>query len=64
MTPAQREIAAKMIEARRVSISSLSDEDHIAAASFLWDQGVFYLSRATQMEIVTILRAGISTETP
>ncbi len=49
-------IAARMIEDGRVELSRESSTDYRAAAAFVFDQGIFYLPRDAQLEIVAMLR--------
>jgi hypothetical protein len=56
MTPAQREIAAKMIEAKGFSLGNLSTDDEVEAAAFVFDQGIFFLPEAARAEVVQMLR--------
>jgi hypothetical protein len=63
LTKDQMLIAAGMIDARKVSITDASTEDQIAAAAFLFDNGVFYLGQSMD-EIAITLRERAAPSSP
>ena len=51
-----RIIAAEMIEAGRFHLDHTSDKATVAAASFVFDEGILYLSIEGRAEIASKLR--------
>lgn len=52
-----QDIAADMIEAGKFSIGNLSSDAEVAAASFVFDEGILYLPPDGRAEIVSMLRS-------
>jgi hypothetical protein len=56
LTAGQRLIAARIIETGHCELSSASSGDYIAAAAFIFDEGIFYLPGSTRAALVAKLR--------
>lgn len=56
LTPSQMIIAASMCEAREIKLSDSSTDDEIAAAAFIFDNGVFYSGPSGCDKIAATLR--------
>lgn len=56
LTPAQMIIAAEMCDAREFKLSDSTSDDEMAAAAFIFDNGVFHLGPDGCDQVAAVLR--------